>query len=199
MKALNKITEFTKVTVSLSTSVLTLFIGYFVVRGSGFSWLYLVPLIFLLSSIILGMYGFGRSITAMQANELKSNSDRNDGEEKADKDCSSDSTEITQYRNQAVLYANIAVGALVAGILSVLIISLPPFSSDSDVSMLSVLNKVETQTSSMGYELNKGKCFGVSVSNDVYHLNYRVDTRPISVVYDKSQERIIYIGSTPSQ
>jgi hypothetical protein len=61
VEAWKAVTEFTKVIISLSTSVLTLLVGYMTVN-----W---IPPFLLVVSIIFSIYGFGRAIPAIKTGD----------------------------------------------------------------------------------------------------------------------------------
>ena len=99
VEAWKAVTEFTKVIVSLSTSILTILVGYITLNSIDLSFYNLLPPFFLILAIVLSLFGFGRAIPAIKSG----NQDRN-----------------------SILFSNLSVLALIIGIISIPIISVNP-------------------------------------------------------------------------
>lgn len=96
VEAWKAVTEFTKVIVSLATSVLTILVGYIALNSIELTFPNLLPPSFLVLAIVLSLYGFGRAIPAIK------NGVHNRG---------------------SILFANLSVAALVLGILTIPLLS----------------------------------------------------------------------------
>lgn len=99
VEAWKAVTEFTKVIVSLSTSILTILVGYITLNNIDLSFYNLLPPFFLILAIVLSLFGFGRAIPAIKSGNQNRNS---------------------------ILFSNLSVLALIIGIISIPIISVNP-------------------------------------------------------------------------
>ena len=118
LEAMKSITEFTKVIVSLATSILTILIGYITLNNIELTLTNLSSSILLLLSIIFSIYGFGRTIPAIKTG--------NGGQ-------------------KSILFSNISVLFLVIGIFVIPLINIPPKNSIKNV--LSIVQKDTTSLS----------------------------------------------------
>ena len=102
VEAWKGVTEFAKIIVSLSTSILTILIGYITLNQISFSFPNFIPPLFLVGSIVLALFGFGRAIPAIKSGD----------------------------QNQvSILFSNLSAAALTAGILTIPFISIDNQSS----------------------------------------------------------------------
>jgi hypothetical protein len=97
VEAWKGVTEFTKIIVSLSTSVLTILIGYMTLNQFSFAFPNFIPPLFLVGSIVLALFGFGRAIPAIKSGDQSTVS---------------------------ILFSNLSVAALTVGILTIPLVSI---------------------------------------------------------------------------
>jgi len=106
VEAWKGVTEFTKVIVSLSTSILTILVGYITLNSIDLSFPNLIPPAFLVGAIISSLFGFGRAIPAIKSGDSKPAS---------------------------VLFSNLAALALTIGIITIPVISVNAKQTVDDV------------------------------------------------------------------
>lgn len=163
VEAWKGVLEFTKLIVSLSTSILTIFIGYTTLNQSSYAFPNFIPPFLLVASIVLALFGFGRAIPAIKSGNQQVAS---------------------------ILFSNLSAAALIAGILTI-----PLISTGNRVSIDSILKNIHETTQSLNYKLPPAACEKISLKKGVYTLVYQSAGEKITVEYSRSSGDIISIGA----
>lgn len=160
VEAWKAVTEFAKTVIAICSAVLTALLAYYVANRSDFdeSWLnYLSPLV-LVIAIVCAIFAFGRAIKAVKSGESQKG---------------------------GVVFANVSVAFMVAGVLAIAAIHLKPGRS-LDV----VLARIEKETASLPVQLTPGMVHKVETSDTDYRVTYRTATDLVAVSYAVKEGRI---------
>lgn len=160
VEAWKAVTEFAKTVISICSAVLTALLAYYVANRSEFdeSQLnYLSPLL-LVISIVCAIFAFGRAIKAVKSGDSQKG---------------------------GVLFANISVAFMVAGVLAIAAIQLKQGQS-LDV----VLVKIEKETASLSVQLRPDMVHKVETSDADYRVTYRNASDQIAVTFALKDGRV---------
>ncbi|GLQ51294.1 hypothetical protein ACFFJT_08830 [Dyella flava] len=161
VEAWKAVIDFVKTIISISSAILTAFVGYYALNQIpiGESCLNFVSPFFLLASIVVALFGFGRSIKAI-------------------------SSGISQ--EGGVLFTNISAYCLLVGILAV-----PLISTGSNKSLDKVLADIDRMPPVSGIELKQDAVQKIVVDGQNYIITYAWGNAGVIVTYSEKEGRVI--------
>ncbi len=163
VEAWKSLIDLSKMTMSIASTVLTALIGFYVLNQYKFdssNYNYLAPILLVLS-ILSAIYGVGRSVRVIK-------------------------TGISE--TLGVIFTNIAVIFLVAGILSIALIK---FNKTDSLDV--VLANIEKETITLKNKFSPKLVKKVEIINLNYLITYEIDTKTVKVIYSQEKNKIIQI------
>lgn len=163
LEAWKSVIDFCKTSISISSAVLTVLVGYYIANQPelGNSLFNFAPPALLVFAILLAIWGFGKSIKAV-------------------------STGTSQ--KIGILQANLSIFALLAGILSMSLIKV-----EKDSSLDVVISNIGKELQNTNKQIVPQRVSAVSVSGDMYKITYDTDKGPVSVSYSVNEHRVVEI------
>lgn len=163
VEAWKSLIDLSKTIISIASTVLTALIGFYVLNQSKFdvSYINYVAPILLVLSILSAIYGFGKAIRVVK-------------------------TGVSE--TLGIIFINISVGLLVAGIL---FISLIKFNKNESLDV--VLTNITKETRTFESALNPKHIKKLELIDSNYLITYDTDGKIINITYSLNEDKIVKV------